>query len=114
MAQSQAVEVLLRPAVELYTVAVCAGAAFLCLVAPWSLALSPLLGLGSALADLLKSPGKERLPSLARPIKDGWERDFHYTPSDGDKAPSLTSHGGAEPRRRATSIAERRPSSWKP
>ena len=52
MAQSQAVEVLLRPAVELYTVAVCAGAAFLCLVAPWSLALSPLLGLGSALAFL--------------------------------------------------------------
>jgi hypothetical protein len=38
--------------VELYTVAVCAGAAFLCLVAPWSLALSPLLGLGSALAFL--------------------------------------------------------------
>jgi hypothetical protein len=36
--------------VELYTVAVCTGAAFLCLVAPWSLALSPLLGLGSALA----------------------------------------------------------------
>jgi hypothetical protein len=52
MAQSQAVEVLLRPAVELYTVAVCAGAALLCLVAPWSLALSPLLGLGSALAFL--------------------------------------------------------------
>lgn len=52
MAQSQAVEVLLRPAVELYTVAVCAGAALLCLAAPWSLALSPLLGLGSALAFL--------------------------------------------------------------
>ena len=52
MPQSQAVEVLLRPAVELYTVAVCAGAAFLCLMAPWSLALSPLLGLGSALAFL--------------------------------------------------------------
>ena len=44
------VEVLLRPAVELYTVAACAGAAFLCLVAPWSLALSPSLGVGSALA----------------------------------------------------------------
>lgn len=52
MAQPHAIEVLLRPAVELYTVAVCAGAAFLCLVAPWSLALSPLLGLGSALAFL--------------------------------------------------------------
>jgi len=50
MSQTQPVEVLLRPAVELYTVAVCAGAAFLCLVAPWSLALSPAMGIGSALA----------------------------------------------------------------
>src|SRR3954451_24085137 len=52
MAQNHAVEVLLRPAVELYTVAVCAGAAVLCLVAPWSLALTPPLGVGSALAFL--------------------------------------------------------------
>ncbi len=52
MAQPHAVEVLLRPAVELYTVAVCAGAAVVCLVAPWSLALNPVLGLGSALAFL--------------------------------------------------------------
>ena len=52
MAQPHAVEVLLRPAVELYTVAVCAGAALLSLAAPWSLALSPALGLGSALAFL--------------------------------------------------------------
>ncbi|MFW7343930.1 type IV conjugative transfer system coupling protein TraD [Pollutimonas sp. H1-120] len=50
MAQTQPVEVLLRPAVELYTVAVCAGAAILCVVAPWSLALNPSLGVGSALA----------------------------------------------------------------
>lgn len=50
MAQTQPVEVLLRPAVELYTVAVCAGAAILCVVAPWSLALNPSLGIGSALA----------------------------------------------------------------
>lgn len=52
MAQTQPVEVLLRPAVELYTVAVCASAAFLSLVAPWSLALSPTMGVGSALAFL--------------------------------------------------------------
>ena len=52
MAQPHAVEVLLRPAVELHTVAVCTGTAILCLVAPWSLALNPLLGLGSALAFL--------------------------------------------------------------
>ncbi|KFX02480.1 conjugal transfer protein TraG [Pectobacterium betavasculorum] len=50
MAQPQPVEVLLRPPVELYTVAVCAGAALLCLTAPWSLALSPDIGIGSALA----------------------------------------------------------------
>lgn len=50
MAQTQPVEVLLRPAVELYTVAVCAGAAILCVVAPWSLALNPSLGVGSALS----------------------------------------------------------------
>lgn len=52
MAQPHAVEVLLRPAVELYTVAVCTGAAALSLVAPWALALNPLLGLGSALVFL--------------------------------------------------------------
>lgn len=48
MSQAQPVEVLLRPAVELYSVAVSAGAAFLCLAAPWSLALSPSIGIGSA------------------------------------------------------------------
>ncbi|MGE6688956.1 type IV conjugative transfer system coupling protein TraD [Stutzerimonas stutzeri] len=47
---AQPIEVLLRPAVELYTVAVCAAAAILSLAAPWSLALSPSIGLGSALA----------------------------------------------------------------
>lgn len=52
MAPSQTIEVLLRPAVELYTVVVCAAAALLCIAAPWSLALSPLLGLGSAVAFL--------------------------------------------------------------
>ncbi len=52
MALPHAIEVLLRPAVELYTVAVCAAAAFLSLAAPWSLALSPSIGVGSALAFL--------------------------------------------------------------
>ncbi|MDR1936780.1 MAG: type IV conjugative transfer system coupling protein TraD, partial [Candidatus Accumulibacter sp.] len=49
----QAVEVLLRPAVELYTVAVSLAAAFLCLAAPWALALSPRLGVCGALAFLV-------------------------------------------------------------
>ena len=56
MAQPHAIEVLLRPAVELYTVAVCAAAALLSLVAPWALALSPSIGLGSALAFLAFTP----------------------------------------------------------
>ena len=53
MARSHAVEVLLRPAVELYTVLVCLIAAGICLAAPWSLALSPLLGLANATAFLV-------------------------------------------------------------
>lgn len=50
MSQAQPVEVLLRPAVELYSVTVSAGAAFFCVAAPWSLALSPSIGIGSAAA----------------------------------------------------------------
>lgn len=46
-------EVLLRPAVELYSVAVCFGSAFLCVAAPWSLALNPSLGLGAAVVFAL-------------------------------------------------------------
>lgn len=53
MAQPHAVEVLLRPAVELYTVAVCVLASALCVAAPWSLALSPTLGVGTAAAFVL-------------------------------------------------------------
>ncbi|MWA29802.1 type IV conjugative transfer system coupling protein TraD [Burkholderia pseudomallei] len=50
MVQEHAVEVLLRPAVELYTVAVCALGVALCLAAPWLLALTPRFGLVSAFA----------------------------------------------------------------
>jgi conjugative coupling factor TraD (TOL family) len=53
MAQTQPVEVLLRPAVELYTATVCAAAAFLSVAAPWSLALNPVMGIGSALGFAL-------------------------------------------------------------
>ncbi|MNZ11302.1 TraM recognition site of TraD and TraG [compost metagenome] len=38
----------LRPAVELYSAALCAGAAILCLNSPWAMALSPEIGLGAA------------------------------------------------------------------
>ena len=43
-------ESLLRPAVELYTVSVCGGAAALCLHSPWAVALSPEIGAGMAMA----------------------------------------------------------------
>ncbi|MEP7248004.1 MAG: type IV conjugative transfer system coupling protein TraD [Gammaproteobacteria bacterium] len=52
MAQPHAVEVLLRPAVELYTVMACVLAAALSLCAPWSIALSPSMGWGAATAFL--------------------------------------------------------------
>ncbi|KHL69375.1 conjugal transfer protein TraG [Pseudomonas flexibilis] len=44
----QVLESRLRPAVELYSVAVSAGAALLCLQTPWAVALSPALGHWSA------------------------------------------------------------------
>lgn len=40
MSADSANEVLLRPAVELYTVAVCIACALLCIYAPWTVALS--------------------------------------------------------------------------
>ncbi|MCM2381353.1 hypothetical protein, partial [Pseudomonas marginalis] len=40
----------LRPAVELYTVAICFAAAVLCVYLPWAVALSPEIGLVAALA----------------------------------------------------------------
>ncbi|MFJ4346334.1 type IV conjugative transfer system coupling protein TraD [Pseudomonas sp. NPDC089401] len=49
MSQAHAIEVLLRPVVELYSAVVCFAAAFLCLFAPWSLALNDTLGLASAI-----------------------------------------------------------------
>lgn len=48
MATSYAIEALLRPAVELYTVMVCATAALLCVFAPWAFALTPLFGVVAA------------------------------------------------------------------
>src|SRR3990167_4977178 len=73
MSGKQPVEVLLRPAVELYTVAACAGAAFLSLVAPWSLALSTAMGVGSALAfsayGALRSPAGRVLLRCRRNIR---------------------------------------------
>lgn len=52
MSTPRAIEVPLRPAVELYSVLACFAAAALCLFSPWALALSPLLGAGFACAFL--------------------------------------------------------------
>ena len=67
MAQPQKVEVLLRPPVEFYTVAVCVGSAFVCLTAPWALALNPMIGLGSAAAFL--AFGAMRLRDAVRIVR---------------------------------------------
>jgi conjugative coupling factor TraD (TOL family) len=55
MAQSDndTVEVLLRPAVELYSVVICLAAAFLCVAAPWAMALNPIIGVICALLFLI-------------------------------------------------------------
>ncbi|OYT82118.1 MAG: conjugative coupling factor TraD, PFGI-1 class [Pseudomonas sp. PGPPP4] len=52
MARNHALDTLLRPAVELYTVQVCLAMAFLCVFAPWAVALTPLFGLITAVAFL--------------------------------------------------------------
>ncbi len=49
MAGQYPLEALLRPAVELYTTTVCFTAAALCIVAPWTFALTPLFGIVAAL-----------------------------------------------------------------
>lgn len=48
-----AMESKLRPAVELYTVAICIAVAVLCVYSPWAVALSPEIGLAAALAYTL-------------------------------------------------------------
>ncbi|MBZ9559055.1 MULTISPECIES: type IV conjugative transfer system coupling protein TraD [unclassified Modicisalibacter] len=53
MSQNYPLESLLRPAVELYSVWMSVGCAALCLYAPWSLALAPSVGLGTAIGFLV-------------------------------------------------------------
>ncbi len=66
MTQQHTVEVLLRPAVELYTVAVCLLGIGVCLFAPWVLGLTPLFGAVTALLYLALGwcrPGSGLVPS---------------------------------------------------
>jgi conjugative coupling factor TraD (TOL family) len=53
VARARALESLLRPAVELYSVLTASIAAGLCLIAPWGFALNPALGRGAAAACLV-------------------------------------------------------------
>ncbi|MEZ2743777.1 type IV conjugative transfer system coupling protein TraD [Halopseudomonas bauzanensis] len=53
MRQRHPMESMLRPAVELQTAWVCIGCAALCLWAPWSVALTPSIGLGMAAGFLV-------------------------------------------------------------
>lgn len=50
MTHNHGIETLLRPAVELYSVAACSSGAVLCITAPWSLALAPAIGAAAACA----------------------------------------------------------------
>lgn len=50
MTHNHGIETLLRPAVELYSVAACSSGAILCITAPWSLALAPAIGAAAACA----------------------------------------------------------------
>ncbi|SFH38569.1 type IV conjugative transfer system coupling protein TraD [Pseudomonas sp. NFACC45] len=50
MTHNHGIETLLRPAVELYSVAACSSGAILCISAPWSLALAPGIGAAAACA----------------------------------------------------------------
>jgi conjugative coupling factor TraD (TOL family) len=84
MARSYTIEALLRPAVELYTVMVCAAGALLCIFAPWAFALTPLfrvvaaagfIGLGvvrlkQALVVLRYRRNIRRLPHYTMTSKD--------------------------------------------
>lgn len=53
MATNSANEVLLRPAVELYSVTICLAATVLCIYAPWAIALSSHIGYVAAIAFFL-------------------------------------------------------------
>ncbi|MCS3473026.1 conjugative coupling factor TraD (TOL family) [Pseudomonas sp. JUb42] len=79
MATDYAIDSLLRPAVELYTVAVCAAGAFLCVFAPWAFALTPLFGAVSAAGFLVL--GVTRLKQASRVLR--YRRNIrrlpHYT-----------------------------------
>jgi len=84
MSTSHAVEVLLRPAVELYTVVMCVLAAALSLYAPWSLALNPTLGLAAAAVFLALGIVRFRQAAVVLRYRRHIRRLPRYTMSSRD------------------------------
>ena len=84
MAGSFTIEALLRPAVELYTVYVCAAAALLCIFAPWAFAMTPLFGVISALGFLGLGYVRLRQALVVLRYRRNIRRLPHYTMTSKD------------------------------
>ena len=84
MATSYAIEALLRPAVELYTVVVCATAALLCVFAPWAFALTPLFGVVAAMGFLCLGVIRLRQALVVLRYRRNIRRLPHYTMTSKD------------------------------
>ncbi|WP_458372535.1 hypothetical protein [Pseudomonas veronii] len=84
MAGSFTIEALLRPAVELYTVCVCAAAALLCIFAPWAFALTPLFGAVSAFGFLILGYVRLRQALVVLRYRRNIRRLPHYTMTSKD------------------------------
>jgi len=84
MASPYTIESLLRPAVELYTVWVCAAAAVLCIFAPWAFALTPLFGLVAALGFLVLGVFRLKQALIVLRYRRNIRRLPHYTMTSKD------------------------------
>lgn len=84
MAGSFTIEALLRPAVELYTVCVCAAAALLCIFAPWAFALTPLFGVISAFGFLILGYVRLKQALVVLRYRRNIRRLPHYTMTSKD------------------------------
>lgn len=84
MAGSFTIEALLRPAVELYTVCVCAAAALLCIYAPWAFALTPLFGVMTAFGFLILGYVRLRQALVVLRYRRNIRRLPHYTMTSKD------------------------------
>ena len=84
MAGTFTIEALLRPAVELYTVYVCAAAALLCIFAPWAFALTPLFGVISALGFVGLGYVRLRQALVVLRYRRNIRRLPHYTMTSKD------------------------------